>query len=113
MKKIIRLTESDINRIVRKVLNEQITGSDPMAEILKCLSTSGIDITMPPACQSCIDALKKGGQPDMMQAGMCGMAIMSKGADATKVFQCIYGAFGQKAPQNMMDNLAKFKFASR
>jgi hypothetical protein len=106
MKKTIRLTESDINRIVRKVLNEQITGSDPMAKIMECLSTSGIDLKMPPACKSFIDALQKGGEPDMMQAGMCGMAIMSKGADAPKVFQCIYGAFGQKAPQNIITKLA-------
>ena len=103
MKKVIRLTESDINRIVKKVLNEQTT---PMSKIMECLSTSGIELKMPPACQSCIDALQKGSQPDMMQAGMCGMTLMSKGVDSVKVFQCIYGAFGQKIPQNITNNLS-------
>jgi hypothetical protein len=41
MKRIIRLTESDLTRIVRRVMNEAVTGMDTTTLI------SGGDVTIP------------------------------------------------------------------
>ena len=54
-KKIIRLTESDLARIVKRVLMENET--DPMADFNKCFKSSGLDIETMPECNKLIGVL--------------------------------------------------------
>jgi hypothetical protein len=47
--KIINLTESDLKRIVRKVISEDDKG-DPGTDFVKCCKEAGIDTSKVPSC---------------------------------------------------------------
>ena len=73
MKRIIRLTESDLARIVRRVINEE---NDPIADLTECFK----DFTPPSSCSrgeinTCIDDLKK--------------KIPQSGESASKALACV------------------------
>jgi hypothetical protein len=55
-KKIIRLTESDLARIVKRVLSENIQSTDPITQIQTCLTNKGVSTELPKAC---VDAINK------------------------------------------------------
>lgn len=72
MKKVIKLTESDINRIVRKVLNENIPTQGPqeqIAAVMTCLQEKNVKVTQ--TCQTAVQALLSGKMtdPSILQCG--------------------------------------------
>lgn len=74
MKKTVRLTESDLNRIVRKVLSEQNTPQIPQ-ELLSC---SGVEkVTTIPVCMQIITTLINKKFPDPITMGLCGVEVAS------------------------------------
>jgi len=77
MKKVIRLTESDLTRIVKRVLNEQ---SQPEMEIPKELtSCSAIQTAMTlPGCQSTIISMMTGKIPNPDDVFECTKNCMEK-----------------------------------
>ena len=67
MKKVIKLTESDINRIVRKVLNEDVPTQDPRNKIMTCLGGKNV----PESCKTFIDKVLKTGELDLISGMSC------------------------------------------
>jgi len=59
MKKVIKLTERDLNRIVKRVLNEEMTQGNPLEQITSCLQRKDINTSLPKECVDLInDAMK-------------------------------------------------------
>jgi hypothetical protein len=77
MKKVIRLTESDLTRIIKRVLSEQ---SQPEIEIPKELaSCPAIQTAMTlPGCQSTIISMMTGKIPNTDDAIKCTTSCMEK-----------------------------------
>lgn len=64
MKKVIRLTESDLTRIVKRVLNEQSQPSSPIPkELQSCLMKIGFDSSQ--SVPSCIKVYTMGPPTDI------------------------------------------------
>jgi len=72
MKKIIRLTENDLTRLVRRVIKEQSTKYD--ADLLKCAQNQ-VQITdideIPPSCKSVGVDLMMGNTPSVDSCMKC------------------------------------------
>jgi hypothetical protein len=97
MKKIIKLTESDINRIVRKVLNEQITGSKPIDNVIACVKKklNNDSFKMPMSCENCFTTISKGQSPNFIDAMACTAEV---GKNYPIIMSCMYEMLGQKVP---------------
>ena len=96
MKKIVRLTESDLARIIKRVINEQpvptdipqIPGLNP--KLVECLMNAGLEISVENGEQLkvCQEAIKN----PMMYGIACGAAITTIASDSTiikKASACI------------------------
>ena len=55
MKKVVRLTESDLIRLVKRVLNEEMTQGDPLEQITSCLQSKDINTSLPKECVDLIN----------------------------------------------------------
>jgi len=83
-KKIVRLTEADLTRLIRKVLKEQQT-PNPIENIKKCFGGE-----LPQSCTKIVNSLMKKETPNPMDAISCGMEIADNGK---KFFDCISSQF--------------------
>ena len=79
MRKIIRLTESDLTRLVKRVLNEQTDNTD---KIKKCLSDGLQNIgktvdfnNIPEICTNMISQISKTGNADNKVIFNCASAV--------------------------------------
>jgi len=81
-KKIVRLTEADLTRLIRKVLKEQQT---PIENITKCFGGE-----LPSSCTNIINSLIKKEMPNPMDGLSCGMQIAENGK---KFFDCVTAQF--------------------
>ena len=79
MKKVVRLTENDLNRIIRKVLSEQMPQQNPVATIEECLIKGGLKLSDIQSCKSLQTAFVSGNQ-----------------AEVNKLFPVCTGAIGLK-----------------
>jgi hypothetical protein len=86
-KKIIRLTESDLARIVKRVLMEQET--NPVDQVIACLATQQPPITVPDTCIGIINKLMTKQAPTFDEMASCGMSasgvLISNGP---KILEC-------------------------
>lgn len=102
MSKIVRLTESDLVRLVKKVLNEQNPGGNiPNQDVLKCFSdnTKITDLAKIPTCVAiATEVMQTKKLPTDMQKGMkCANEMASAIGDdpfsafakLTSVAQCL------------------------
>jgi hypothetical protein len=71
MKKVIRLTESDLTRIVKRVLMEQET--NPVDQVITCLSSQQPPISVPEKCIAIINKLMAEQLPTWEETMACGM----------------------------------------
>lgn len=71
MKKVIRLTESDLTRIVKRVLMEQET--NPVDKVIACLSSQQPPISVPEKCIAIINKLMVEQLPTFNEISDCGM----------------------------------------
>jgi len=71
MKKIIKLTESDLSRIVKKILNEQITLKDA---VLQCAIENGTEEDLNSLSEECIELFSG----DMTKMIPCGKTLNSE-----------------------------------
>lgn len=87
MKKVVRLTESDLTRIVRRVLNEQNMPQIP-TEIMSC---AGVEkVTTIPVCMQIITALMNKQLPDPLTMGLCGVEVAKMAPEfMTDGYKCI------------------------
>ena len=88
MKKVIRLTEADLARIVKKVIKESQTPTDCINCIMSAASTAGIPQFTQEKAQKILDILSKGQIPtqqditsiinmtDIWKLGSFGMALI-------------------------------------
>jgi len=77
MKKIVRLTENDLERIVKKVLSEQVSPTqNPMNVIQQCFVKSGVEISKYPSCLKAGTEIMQGKTPTPQSAQACSMEIM-------------------------------------
>ena len=77
MKKIVRLTENDLERIVKKVLSEQVSPTqNPMNVIKECFVKSGVEISKYPSCLKVGTEMMQGKTPTSQSAQACSMEIM-------------------------------------
>ena len=78
MKKIVRLTENDLERIVRKVLEEQTAPptQNPINVIQECFAKSGVEISKYPSCLKAGTEIMQGKTPTPQSAQACSMEIM-------------------------------------
>lgn len=77
MKKVIRLTESDLARIVKRVLME--TEADPMTDFNKCFSDNGVKLDDMPLCRKLLEELTNPDTKDFPDTGPCMSEVSSKG----------------------------------
>lgn len=94
MKKIIRLTEQDLTKIVRRVLQEQVEpNKNPVSVVEECFTASGVDIKKYPKCMALGNEVMTGRKPspDMMNA--CAKEISSSalelGMKAFTIGSCV------------------------
>jgi len=83
-KKIVRLTEDDLTRLIKKVLKEQQNPS-PIENIKKCFGGE-----LPKACTDIITTLMNKEMPSAMDGISCGMQIAQNGK---KFFDCVSSQF--------------------
>jgi hypothetical protein len=83
-KKIVRLTESDLTRLIKKVLKEQQNPS-PIENIKKCFGGE-----LPEPCTRIITTLINKGEPSVMDGMSCGMQIAQNGK---KFYDCMSSQF--------------------
>jgi hypothetical protein len=77
MKKVIRLTESDLTRIVKRVLNEQLQPEMEIPEELTSCPAIQTAMTLP-GCQSTIISLMSGKIPESKDSRDCITNCMEK-----------------------------------
>lgn len=88
MKKVIRLTESDLTRIVKRVLMEQET--NPVDQVIDCLESQQPPISVPEKCIAIINKLMVKQSPtfdEMMNCGMGASGILI--TNGTKILTCV------------------------
>jgi len=106
MKKIVRLTENDLERIVRKVLEEQTAppSQNPMNVIQKCFEDSGVDMRNYGKCMAAGAELMQGKMPQ--SSADCMKEITNKGADlgmkAFSLLACVSSKFLSSAKNPVM-----------
>jgi hypothetical protein len=71
MKKVIRLTESDLTRIVKRVLMEQET--NPVDQVITCLASQEPPIKVPAGCIAVVNKLMAEQSPTFGEMTDCGM----------------------------------------
>ena len=92
-KKIIRLTESDLARIVKRVLMEQDT--NPVEQVMTCLTKKGVTTELPQTCINAINTVMN--DPTGKIPNMTDSVFLSCGADlglmalivGPKIIQCL------------------------
>lgn len=110
MKKVIRLTESDLVRIVKKVLMENVPqGPEIPVELMTCLTESVGDL--PEACMGIINEIvieKKIPQLGDERLIPCVMDIgFTAGEKLEIVFGCVQDYLGGNLPTGDGSNLAQ------
>ena len=102
-KRIIRLTESDLEKLIRRVVKEEEDMStDPATVVKNCIESNApsveIDIsTIPQSCKNVVSTVKKGGTPETKDVSSCasyvGIQISSLGLEALRkapvIIDCI------------------------
>jgi hypothetical protein len=105
MKKIVRLTENDLERIVRKVLEEQTAppSQNPMNVIEKCFKDSGIDMQKYQKCMAAGAELMQGKIPQ--SSADCVKEITDDKTLGIKIFSltaCVSSKFLSSAKNPVM-----------
>ena len=90
-KKIVRLTEADLTRLIRRVLKEQ-PQPGPLDGIKQCFGSE-----IPSNCTNIINALMKKGTPSMMDVMLCGAGLEGK---VVTFFDCIKKQFPNFHPES-------------
>jgi len=86
-KKIIRLTESDLARIVKRVLMEQDT--NPVEQVIACLASQQTPISVPDKCIAIVNKIMAEQSltfDDMMACGMAASGSLI--ANGPKILEC-------------------------
>jgi len=92
-KRIVKLTESDLRKMVRQAINEQQPQGGPSDTIKKfnaCYKKNFPNKKMTESCTSVINSAKKGEVPSMWDTGKCALDL---GGDAKLLFGCAKEAF--------------------
>lgn len=92
-KRIVKLTESDLRKMVRQAINEQQPQGGPSDTIKKfnaCYKKNFPNKKMTESCTSVINSAKKGEVPSMWDTGKC---VTDLGGDAKLLFGCAKEAF--------------------
>ena len=83
-KRIIRLTESDLEKLIRRVVKEQEDmSSDPITVIRNCIEKNApsveIDISkIPQSCKNVVQAIQQNGAPDPLDTIKCGAYVKTE-----------------------------------
>ena len=110
MKKIIRLTESDLARIVRRVIREN--EGDIATEVMECASEvlTLSDLTKIPTCVELATGVisSKKIPTDLFKVMACGTELSKLNKtpeDGMKFMQCVLGKIGNTTPvMNTMES---------
>lgn len=90
MKKTIRLTESDLVKIVRKVISEQENKPKTPQEVLTCM---GLTTLKSKSCMSIIPKLMKGQIPtsfdDLLVYGQCVSDLATNKKTVEELMKCV------------------------
>jgi len=92
-KRIVKLTESDLRKMVRQAINEQQPQGGPSDTIKKfnaCYKKNFPNKKMTESCTSVINSAKKGEVPSMWDTGKCALDL---GGDAKLLFGCAKESF--------------------
>ena len=92
-KRIVKLTESDLRKMVRRAINEQQPQGGPSDTIKKfnaCYKKNFPNKKMTESCTSVINSAKKGEVPSMWDTGKC---VTDLGGDAKLLFGCAKESF--------------------
>jgi hypothetical protein len=83
MKKVIRLTESDLKRLIKRVIKEANSGL-PFEDIMDC---PGVKTAMGiSSCKDIAETILKGEQPNFMKMGLCSSQLMTKSTNIMTEF---------------------------
>jgi hypothetical protein len=108
MKKIVRLTENDLERIVRKVLEEQTAppSQNPVNAIQECFTKSNVDIKKYPSCVKLGADIMQGKTPDTKTAQNCTtevtMNFLELGQKAFEIGACVASKLGGSGKNPIM-----------
>jgi hypothetical protein len=91
-KRMGKLTDSDLIKIIRSAINEQQEGkpSDTIKKFNECYKKNFPNKKMTESCTSVINSAKKGEVPSMFDTGKCAVDL---GKDAKLLFGCAKEAF--------------------
>ena len=98
-KRVVRLTESDLVRIVERVVNEQVAPKkDNPAEVINACRRKH-QMQPPKSCLELFAKIDKGQTPSYEEVKRCAADIvMEEGAAGLAFVNCIMGAFGDNPP---------------
>lgn len=99
-KKVVKLTESDLVRIVKRVLDEQVQPKEEVEAINACRSKFKSQI--PESCLAPFEKLDNGEMPDKQSLYTCGIDMMKndnlgEDMEGYNFIKCIMNVLGKKS----------------